>query len=102
VPKDIISAISSSSTRQDISNLIQSIRNVELNSNTLIDALIEALDAQDWVHEYKLEERPGRLKRLFFASKDCSAYAKKYPDILVRVWMQRIKRIDLIRRCLIS
>jgi len=48
--KDIVLAISAfvevALIRRDISNLIQSIQNIELNSNTLIDALLETLDAQ--------------------------------------------------------
>lgn len=98
-PKDIISAISASvelaPIRQDVSNLIQSIRNVELNGNTPIDALLETLDAEDWVHEHMLEEQSGRLKRLFLASKDCLAYAKTHPDVLIMDATYKTNRFDM-------
>jgi hypothetical protein len=104
--KDIISAILAfvkvPPIRQDISNLIQSIQNVELNSNTLINALLKTLDAQGWVHEHELDKETGRLKRLFLASKECLAYAKKHLDILIINATYKTNRFEMLLLNIIS
>jgi hypothetical protein len=97
-PKDIVSALSATldipPLAQDISNLIQKIQKLELNGNTPIDALLNTLDQQGWVHEYEKDDA-NHLTHLFIASKDCLAYAKKNPDILIIDSTYKTNRFDM-------
>jgi len=74
---------------------------LKLNSNTPIDALLDTLDRQGWVHEHDKDDQ-GHLTHLFIASKDCLAYAKKNPDIQVMDCTYKTNRFDMLLLNIIS
>jgi hypothetical protein len=98
--KDIVTVLSASEhvdvppRASDITNLMQRLQALELNSNTLIDALQAAMTEQGWVYKYKTDEL-GRLTHLFIASKACLAYAKKHPDILIMDSTYKTNRFEM-------
>lgn len=67
----------------DITNLIQKLQALELNSNTSINALKATMHKQGWIFKHKVDAQTSCLTYLFIASKACLKYAQKHPDILI-------------------
>lgn len=105
--KDIVTVLSKSEhvdvppLAKDITNLMQRLQVLELNGNTLIDALKAAMDEQGWVYEYKTDQN-SRLTRLFMASKASLEYAKKHPDVLIMDSTYKTNRFEMLLLNIIS
>jgi len=105
--KDIITALSKSEHVNtllmaiDITNLIQKLQALELNSNTLINALKETIDKQGSIYEYEID-KSSCLTHLFMASKACLEYAKKHPNILIINSIYKTNRFEMLLLNIIS